>query len=143
MRKKDIMSKVEGQREKQTPYWAGSLMKDSIPGPWEHDLSWRQMLDWLSHLVTHSYSVLMWKEIYGHVILMWYNWLIEQMVLLVEEKALSYRSGDSELNCFWDMFNLNGYWYFHAKEWSRSLEIQVSAQYLLKSQEDLVTGKYI
>ena len=40
----------EGQRkrEKQNPCWAGSPMWDSIPGPWDHDLSWR--LTWLSHL---------------------------------------------------------------------------------------------
>ena len=36
------------QREKQTPQWAGSLMR-SIPGPWDHDLSRRQMLNQLSH----------------------------------------------------------------------------------------------
>ena len=36
----------EGQREreKQTPRWAGSSLWDSMPGPWNHDLTWRQML---------------------------------------------------------------------------------------------------
>ena len=29
----------EGQREKQTPHWAGSPMRGSNPGPWDHDLS--------------------------------------------------------------------------------------------------------
>ena len=37
------------EREKQAFRWARSLMWDSIPGPWNHDLSWRQMLNWLSH----------------------------------------------------------------------------------------------
>ena len=37
------------EREKQTPRWAGSLMQDSVPGFWDHDLSWRQMLNPLSH----------------------------------------------------------------------------------------------
>ena len=47
------MSRGKGQRgrEKQIPYWAGSLMWGSIPGPWDNDLSWRQMLNWLSHSV--------------------------------------------------------------------------------------------
>ena len=39
----------EGQREKQTPRWGGSPMRSLIPGPWDHDLSGRQMLNWLSH----------------------------------------------------------------------------------------------
>ena len=35
------------QREKQTPRWAGSLTRGSIPGPWDQDLSRRQTLyDW-------------------------------------------------------------------------------------------------
>ena len=37
------------QRKKQTPRWAGSQMWGSIPGPWDYDLSWRQLLNWLSH----------------------------------------------------------------------------------------------
>ena len=45
------MSGVEGQREreKQTPCWAGKSTRGWIPGPWDHDLSWRQSLNWLSH----------------------------------------------------------------------------------------------
>ena len=39
----------EGQREKQTPCGAGSLMQGSIPGPWDRDLSLRQMFNRLSH----------------------------------------------------------------------------------------------
>ena len=41
------MSSGEQQREKekQTPHWAKSL----IPGPWDHDLSRRQLLNQLSH----------------------------------------------------------------------------------------------
>ena len=38
------------QREKQAPHRARSHMRDLIPGPWDHDLSWRQMLNWLSYL---------------------------------------------------------------------------------------------
>ena len=33
----------------QTPCWAGSLIWDSIPGPWDHGLSQRQTLNQLSH----------------------------------------------------------------------------------------------
>ena len=39
----------ETEEQKHTPCWARSLMWDSIPGPWDHDLSRRQMLNWLSH----------------------------------------------------------------------------------------------
>ena len=39
----------EREREKQTPCWAGSPMWGSIPDPWDHDLSQRQMLNHLSH----------------------------------------------------------------------------------------------
>ncbi|XP_059042713.1 solute carrier family 41 member 2 isoform X3 [Mustela nigripes] len=39
----------EGQREKQTPHGAGSLMRDSIPGIQDHDLSRRQSSNQLSH----------------------------------------------------------------------------------------------
>ena len=40
-----------GQREKQTPCWTGSPIQNSIPGPWDHNLSQRQMLNWLSQWV--------------------------------------------------------------------------------------------
>ena len=43
------MSRGEGQRQKQTPHWAGSLMQDWIPGLWDHDLSQMLLLDELSH----------------------------------------------------------------------------------------------
>ena len=37
------------EREKQAPHGAGSpMMWDSIPGPWDHDLSQKQMLNQLS-----------------------------------------------------------------------------------------------
>ena len=43
-------SSVSGrQREKQAASWAGSLMLGLIPGSWDHDLSQRQILNWLSH----------------------------------------------------------------------------------------------
>ena len=45
----------EGQREKQTPNWAGSLRQVSIPGLWDHDLSGRQTLNWRSHPGTPDY----------------------------------------------------------------------------------------
>ena len=47
-RKRENMS-MGREREKQTPCLAGSPMLDSIPGPWDHDLSWRQAPKWLSH----------------------------------------------------------------------------------------------
>ena len=37
------------KREKQAPPWAVSPMWGSILRPWDHDLSWRQMFNWLSH----------------------------------------------------------------------------------------------
>ena len=37
----------EWEREKQASRGAGNLMQGLIPGPWDHDPSWRQMLnDW-------------------------------------------------------------------------------------------------
>ena len=39
----------EEEREKQSPCWAGSPMWGLIPGPWDHDLSQRQLLNQLSH----------------------------------------------------------------------------------------------
>ena len=38
-----------GQREKQSPHGAGSPTQDSIPAPWDHDLSRRQTPHWPSH----------------------------------------------------------------------------------------------
>ena len=38
-----------GQREKQTPHWAGNLMQGSIPGPQDHNLSQKQTPKQLSH----------------------------------------------------------------------------------------------
>ena len=39
----------EREREKQASHRAGSPMRGSIPGPWAHDLSWRQRLnDWVT-----------------------------------------------------------------------------------------------
>ena len=40
----------EGQRDKQTPPWAGSLSLGSIPGLWDHNLSQSQILHQPSHL---------------------------------------------------------------------------------------------
>ena len=53
-------SRGEGQRQrkKQTPYWTGCLIQGSVPGPWDHYLSQRQMLNWLSHPDTSENSVL-------------------------------------------------------------------------------------
>ena len=41
----------KGQREKQTPCQAGSPTRGSVPGPSDHDLNQRQMLNCLSHQV--------------------------------------------------------------------------------------------
>ena len=49
-----------GQREKLTPCWAGTLMWGSIPGPQDHDLSWRQTLNSLSHSGASQCYILMW-----------------------------------------------------------------------------------
>ena len=37
------------ERKKQACCWAGSLMWGSIPGPWDHDLSWSRYFNRLSH----------------------------------------------------------------------------------------------
>ena len=47
-RQKEREKQAEG-KEKLAPCRAGSLMWGSSPGPWDHDLSRRQMLTWLSH----------------------------------------------------------------------------------------------
>ena len=41
--------KEQREREKHAPHRAGTLTPGSIPGPWGHDLSRRQMLNSLSH----------------------------------------------------------------------------------------------
>ena len=38
----------EGEK-KQAPCWGGSWILVSYPVPWNPDLSWRQMFNWLSH----------------------------------------------------------------------------------------------
>ena len=57
-KEKESMSSEEEQREKQIPRWAKSPVQGSIPGPWDHDLTWRQMLNWLSHPGTHKIVIL-------------------------------------------------------------------------------------
>ena len=37
------------EREKQASHRAGSPIQNSIPGPWDQDLGWKQMLNQLSH----------------------------------------------------------------------------------------------
>ena len=47
--------------------WAGSLMWRLIPGPWDHDLGQRQMLNRLSHPdAPHSYFLNLFKKILAH-----------------------------------------------------------------------------
>ena len=50
------------EREKQAVCWAGSLTQGSIPGPWDHDLSQRQMLNQLSHPGAPSVNSLSLRE---------------------------------------------------------------------------------
>ena len=40
---KSDIERAQRKREKQIPCWAGSLRQGSIPGPWDHDSSWRQI----------------------------------------------------------------------------------------------------
>ena len=42
-------SSRQREREKQTPHWAQNLTWGLIPGPWDHDLSWGEMLNCMSH----------------------------------------------------------------------------------------------
>ena len=37
------------EEEKQASHWAGILTWGWIPEPWDHDLTWRQKLNQLSH----------------------------------------------------------------------------------------------
>ena len=46
---KRTSGKGQKEREKQTSPWAGTPTWGSIPGPQDHDLSWRQMFNQLSH----------------------------------------------------------------------------------------------
>ena len=52
------------QREKQAPCWAGNPMWGLIPGPWDHNLSLRQMLNWLSHPGAPIFTI--FKKTYEH-----------------------------------------------------------------------------
>ena len=49
---------AEREREKQAPCWAGSPMRGSIPGPWDHDLNWRKTLNWQNHPAAAPWSLL-------------------------------------------------------------------------------------
>ena len=57
--KRQSTSEDTGQREseKQTPHWAGSTMRGLIPGAWDHDLSWWQTLNWLSHPISSDFLI--------------------------------------------------------------------------------------
>ena len=48
---------------------AGSLMWGSIPGPWDHDLSWRWTFNWLSHPGTPGVLLFRghWKAVSEHL----------------------------------------------------------------------------
>ena len=50
------------EREKQTPHWVWSLMQGSISGLWDHDLSWSQMLNQLSHPGVPHWAIFMAKH---------------------------------------------------------------------------------
>ena len=54
----------EGQkeREKPSPRWTGRPIRGSTPGSWDHDLSWRQTLYWLSHPGAPTWCMLDWTE---------------------------------------------------------------------------------
>ena len=45
----DGRAEGEGEAGWLAPHWAGSLAQCLIPGPWDHDLNWRQTLNQLSH----------------------------------------------------------------------------------------------
>ena len=73
----------EGQREgdKQTPHWVWSPMWGSIPGPWDHDLSWNQELDaqlteWATPVSPCRYflKTISMYSIYLHIYLFTYNY---------------------------------------------------------------------
>ena len=83
--KRDSMNKVgdRGRRRSKLPteegaHWQG-LIQGCIPGPWDHDPSWRQTLNQLSHpgtpkrefLTFHLCTVIQWASGYGdtHVLL--------------------------------------------------------------------------
>ena len=55
-RERETTSQGEGlrEREKQTPHWAGSLMRGSILGHRDHDLSGRQTLNWATQVPWYS-----------------------------------------------------------------------------------------
>ena len=48
-REREQQSNSGEEREKQIPCWVGSLMRGSIPGPQDHDLSQKQRVNQLSH----------------------------------------------------------------------------------------------
>ena len=53
------------EREEQAPHWAGNLMWNSIPGPWDHDLSQRQMLNYWATQVLQKDTILIYFFIYS------------------------------------------------------------------------------
>ena len=61
------LSSRQREREKQTLRWGGNLIWDSIPGHWDHDLSRRQMLTWLSHPGTLIFFLIEVKSTYPKI----------------------------------------------------------------------------
>ena len=47
--RKEGVGEEQRERDKQTPCWAGSPIQGSILGPRDHDPSWKQRLNWVSH----------------------------------------------------------------------------------------------
>ena len=51
-----VGEKQQRKKDKQTPCRAAKHLWGSIPGSWDHDLSRRQTLNWLSHPVISTSS---------------------------------------------------------------------------------------
>ena len=89
----------EGQKEKPSTCWAGSPTWDSIPGPWDHNPSWRQMPNRLSHPGTLQFWP--WPVLFMAP----YFWRILAIYF-----AVSFNLGFSNLSSSWRLIH---FWQCH------------------------------
>ena len=61
------------QRDKQALHWAGNPTQDPIPEHWDHALSQRQMLNWLSHPDVPGWNSFIFFEKTNFILNQWFH----------------------------------------------------------------------
>ena len=76
---------AEGERENQTPHWAGSPTWNSILGPWDHDLSQRQTFNCTTQAPSpHTFNALPFQ---GFFFFFNFKWICNQFYAYNSSKA--------------------------------------------------------